>query len=426
MWSARALATEIVYRAEVDSPREVHALSLQDDSVSLVDILQNYFKPGKNPNDSLEQEYDSIEDTVQTTQPNNTLPLKPLLISRYFKFVHSYSEYVECIDQVLSEHQYQGYTNKTSCSTQTTPGNSTAHSGIQECTDEVKLTFKIEKEIPPPYRRYCTLMKTRQSDQDQLLCFISSEMHQKRFVDYLEKNATAYSTKTIIKTAQGPKAQQNYTREILCYNELFDCSSPHLVRLIAADPNTYTLKMEKMSFDLKYQIQMRYDTIIVRNLHSDVVCGLKVLQERGFAHRDIKPGNILYDENTGVYKLTDFGYSGPTTEVKKSQRGTPAYVLPKQATLNPGYNWGQANDKFGLGIILLEIVMKGYITHRSFAETNQPDYWNYLQELFTALENKHFDTNTRLSDRDYMWLYFKEEVVPMITSWASRLRPRAT
>ena len=376
MWSSRALIAEIVYRSD-DVPT-----SRQNDAI------------------------------VPTSQQNVTspLPLQPLLISEYFQFVHvpPFSEYVKCIDEV--EPKYQGYTENTSCSTKKEKKNySTGHSDIEVCEDEVKLTFNIQEEFPPDFTKYCTLMRSRQSND--VFCFISSEGYQEN-VD-LHQIAEPYITQTIIKTAKGQRAERNYNREIRCYNELFNCSSPHLVRVIAANSETYTLKMEKMTCSLFQQLQKR-DTIKVRNLHSDVLCGLKALQERGFSHRDIKPGNILYDENTGVYKLTDFGTSALTTEENISQRGTPPYVLPNHVILNPGHNRGQANDKFGIGIILLQIVKDLRAEKANYEDMDNPKYWEGLKQFFNQILTKRLDTDKKLSDEDYVWLYFKEEVIPMI------------
>jgi serine/threonine protein kinase len=45
----------------------------------------------------------------------------------------------------------------------------------------------------------------------------------------------------------------------------------------------------------------------IKRLCLNLFEGLACLHERGIAHRDIKPDNILIDPNTGAVKVCDFG-----------------------------------------------------------------------------------------------------------------------
>ncbi|XP_036357800.1 inhibitor of nuclear factor kappa-B kinase subunit epsilon [Octopus sinensis] len=64
----------------------------------------------------------------------------------------------------------------------------------------------------------------------------------------------------------------------------------------------------------------------------DIVCGMKHLRKNGFAHRDIKPPNILrcQNERKTVYKLTDFGCAKPLQDEEEfmSLVGTEEYLHP--------------------------------------------------------------------------------------------------
>ena len=57
--------------------------------------------------------------------------------------------------------------------------------------------------------------------------------------------------------------------------------------------------------------------------------------QRGVLHRDLKPGNILFDAD-GDAALTDFGlakltYADTAVTMSQSMLGTPQYMSPEQA-----------------------------------------------------------------------------------------------
>jgi eukaryotic-like serine/threonine-protein kinase len=91
----------------------------------------------------------------------------------------------------------------------------------------------------------------------------------------------------------------------------------------------------------------------------EIARGLTVAHARNMVHRDIKPQNVLID-NEGRAKLTDFGISRQLEQDGMTATGrvlgTTDYVAPEQAM---GRGADQRSDIYSLGVVLFEMLTGG-------------------------------------------------------------------
>ena len=88
-------------------------------------------------------------------------------------------------------------------------------------------------------------------------------------------------------------------------------------------------------------------------LTAQLVRGLDAAHAIELIHRDLKPDNVLLDEETGIARIADFGLAGrPKVETEESSSrivGTPTYMSPEQTR---GEQLDQRSDLFSLGAVL--------------------------------------------------------------------------
>jgi len=156
----------------------------------------------------------------------------------------------------------------------------------------------------------------------------------------------------------GREALERFKREARTAANL---NHPHIIPIYAVrevDPLLYMI--------MKFVNGRSLDTILrdtgplsfpmVRTILADVSSALDYAHRQGVVHRDVKPGNILVDDE-GFAFITDFGIAkaakGENLTKTGTTVGTPSYLSPEACS---GLATGPAADQYSLGIVGYEMV----------------------------------------------------------------------
>ncbi len=136
---------------------------------------------------------------------------------------------------------------------------------------------------------------------------------------------------------------------------------PHIIPIYAVRESQQVL-----FFVMKYIAGRSLDTILrdvgplpfpmVRSILADVGAALDYAHRQGVVHRDVKPGNIMIDDE-GFAVITDFGIAkaaeGESLTRSGTTVGTPSYLSPEACA---GDYVGPAADQYSLGIVGYEMI----------------------------------------------------------------------
>ena len=159
--------------------------------------------------------------------------------------------------------------------------------------------------------------------------------------------------------AWDPERVERFEREVKAAARL---SHPNIVTVHefgqGEGQHFYTMAMMPGG-DLKARIRAHPEGMAAdeaRRVLATVSLALDYAHRRGFVHRDVKPENILFDEE-GRPQLTDFGIARAMAEGTLTAAGmvigSPHYMSPEQAQ---GLRVDGRSDLYSLGVVLYEML----------------------------------------------------------------------
>ncbi|WP_020468601.1 serine/threonine protein kinase [Zavarzinella formosa] len=141
-----------------------------------------------------------------------------------------------------------------------------------------------------------------------------------------------------------------------CIARLWDYRDDH------EQPHLATEYVHSLTLDqLRIKHGGRVSVKLALRIALKIVDGLSSAWRLGFAHRDVKPENILFTPDGNV-KIIDWGLAGevgrelPSTLIAEPTRfiGTPAYMAPESARTNRAFD--HRTDIYSLGATIYHLV----------------------------------------------------------------------
>ena len=139
----------------------------------------------------------------------------------------------------------------------------------------------------------------------------------------------------------------------------------------------------------------------------EMMIGLLYINELGYLHLDIHPGNYLVDQN-GYIKLNDFSLSHKLNELKELDdliEGDARYIAKEVFHFSHNSEVDERCDVFSLGMTLLELIAKIELPY------NGPLWHEFRSDDF-QLSEKYME-NCNIKNVKEFFLVISEMIAPL-------------
>lgn len=162
---------------------------------------------------------------------------------------------------------------------------------------------------------------------------------------------------TEVQALQALSSMPNCNNYVSCYIDHFisnwhDRSTFFLIQEYIEGPTLSTYILNNFS-------NINYDIDNLWNAFTQLTEALSYIHKNGFAHRDIKGDNIIYDINRHIFRFVDFGLSCSINIKCRPGVGTISYMAPEIYGDDPNIlrtlTLAQASDIWAMGIVFFEL-----------------------------------------------------------------------
>lgn len=171
-----------------------------------------------------------------------------------------------------------------------------------------------------------------------------------------KRTGKKYAIKQIVINDISPKDYENIEKELDLHREL---KSQYIVEMydFFKENGVVYIVMEYVCNGNVFKFLTTYNPLSdyhIGRIWAQTALGIEYLHDKGILMRDIKPENLVMDQDYNI-KLCDFGWATrlSDTEYKKLKGGTFVYMSPE--TLK-GEEQDKASDIWSLGVLLFELL----------------------------------------------------------------------
>ena len=154
-----------------------------------------------------------------------------------------------------------------------------------------------------------------------------------------------------------PKIKKTISEEINIMRKIINNPHPNIVSCydVIDDIDHVYIVMEFCDHDLSRCSGKRYTEDVIVYYFTQLIHGIKYLNDNKIVHRDIKPKNILLTNDKKELKLCDFGLAKDMNNIHRSSTicGSPLYMAPE---FFKDTDYDETVDIWSVGIILFEFM----------------------------------------------------------------------